>query len=74
MVTQAISKRKKIFDRQPISESYKKWGKVLARAFLRGNSVLCGVTGFGRMSRFDVKPQSLPISTIICNLFPKFDQ
>ena len=31
------------------------------------------VNGFG-MSKFDVKPHSLPIATIICNLFPKFEE
>ena len=50
-----------------------KWGKILARAFLRANSVLRHANGFG-MSKIDVKPHSLPISTLICSLPPKFDE
>ena len=40
---------------------------------LRGNSVLRGVNGRG-MLKFDLKPYSLPIQTIICNSFPKFEE
>ena len=40
-------------------------------AILHGNSVLCGINNRG-MSKFDIKPYSLPILTIICNLFPEF--
>ena len=36
-------------------------------AILLGNSVLCRVNSRG-MSKFNVKPYSLPIPTIICNL------
>ena len=35
---------------------------------LRGNSDLRGVDGHG-MSKFDGKPYSLPISSIVCYLF-----
>ena len=50
-----------------------KWGKVLARAFLRANSILRRANGF-RMSKIDVKPHFLPIPTLICHLFPKFKE
>ena len=47
---------------------------------LRGNSarseprtVLRVVNGFG-VSKFDVKPHTLPILIIICNLFPTFEE
>ena len=40
-------------------------------AILRGNSVLRGVNGHG-LSKFDVRPYTLPIPAIICDLFPKF--
>ena len=40
---------------------------------LRRNSVLRGVNDLG-MSKFGVKPHSLPIATIICNLFLKFEE
>ena len=42
-------------------------------AILRGNSVLRWVNGHG-MSKFHVMPYSLSIPTIICNLFPKFEE
>ena len=42
-------------------------------AILGCNSDLRGVNDLG-MSKFDVKPHSLPIPTIICNLFPKFEE
>ena len=49
------------------------WGKILARAFLRANSVLRHANGFG-MSKINVKPYSLPKATFICNLSPKFEE
>ena len=48
-----------------------KWGKIFARAFLRANSILRRANFFG-MSKIDVKPYSLPITTLISHLFPKF--
>ena len=42
-------------------------------AILGCNSDLRWVNDLG-MSKFDVKPHSLPIPTIICNLFPKFEE
>ena len=50
-----------------------KWGKIFACAFLRANSDLRHTNGFG-MSKIDVKPYSLPISTLISHLFPKFEE
>ena len=48
-----------------------RWGKIFARAFLRANSILRRANFFG-MSKIDVKPYSLPITTLISHLFPKF--
>ena len=48
-----------------------KWGKIFARAFLRANSILRRANFFG-MSKIDVKPYSLPTTTLISHLFPKF--
>ena len=89
MVTQPILKRKKISrDRLSgsclppfgvrycpwgLHEGVQKWDKVLARAFLRPNSVLRRANGFG-MSKIDVKPHVLPIPTFICHLFAKFKE
>ena len=50
-----------------------KWGKVLAHAYLRANSVLRRANGF-RMSKIDVKPHSLPIPSLMCHLFPEFKE
>ena len=50
-----------------------KWGKIFARAFSRANSDLRHTNGFG-MSKIDVKPHSLPISTLISQLFPKLEE
>ena len=49
-------------------------------AILRRNSVLRGINGRGmskfivQWSKFDKKPYSLPIPTIIYNLLPKFEE
>ena len=51
----------------------KEWGKVLARAFLRANSVLYRANGFG-MSKLYVKPHSLLTPSLICHLFRKFEE
>ena len=40
---------------------------------LRRNSVLRVVNDLG-IAKFDIKPDSLPFPTIICNLFPKFGE
>ena len=50
-----------------------KWGKCLARAYLRANSVLRRANAFG-MSKIDIKPHSLPMPSLICHLFPKFKE
>ena len=50
-----------------------KWGKVLARAFLRVNSVLRRAKDF-RMPKIEINPHSLPIPTLICYLFSKFEE
>ena len=42
-------------------------------AILGRNSDLRWVNDLG-MSKFSLKPYSLPIPTIICNLFPKFEE
>ena len=50
-----------------------KWGKILACAFLRANSVLRRANDL-RMSKIDVNPNSLPIPILICYLFSKFEE
>ena len=56
-----------------LRERAQKWGKNWARAFLCANSVLRRANDFG-MSKIDVKPYSLPIPTLICNLSPKLEE
>ena len=50
-----------------------KMGKVLAHAFLHANSVLRRAKDF-RMPKIDVNPHSLPITTLSCYLFSKFEE
>ena len=54
-----------------IQETVRKSDQLFA--ILGRNSYLRGVNDLG-MSKFDVKPHSLPIPAIICNLFPKFER
>ena len=58
---------------QALREGGSKWGKVLARASLRANSVLRWANDF-RMPKIDVKLHSLPIPALICYLFSKFEE
>ena len=53
-----------------LREGVQKWGKVLARDFLRANSFLRRTNDIG-MRKIDVKPHSLPIPAIFFYLLSK---
>ena len=58
---------------QWIRDGSSNMGKALARAFLHANSVLRRAKDF-RMPKNEVNPHSLPIPTLICYLFSKFEE
>ena len=60
-------------DSQGLHADALKMGQALAHAIWYGNFILRGVNGHS-VSKFDVKPHSLPTSILICHSFPKFEE